>query len=536
MAKQHLIENFSKDWGEPLQLHKLALNESANLVEANGKKYSVKEGYEVPVWRLGKKNLNNRIYTESLAKKVVKESKDLVTSCLADHPTQEGSVKDILAVAKNPHIREGILYVDSYIVDEAFGKKLNKMHEAGYGLGVSSSCYGELNESTGEVIEEGFEVERFFDFVISPSYEVYVTEDCKITESTNEKLTIKTEETLPMSDKFTKLTEKTLRLNLEKMVLEAEQKASLQDKVKALNEVLSYTDEDFLSDMKTSISEKITSLNEEVIKLAEKGLTADKLTEDIATKETEKTEIQESYNKLLAEKEDLQKKFDLATTLLDETKAYANNAVDVIEQLKAESGSKFTAQEYLEALESREASEKVLNEKISTLSKSLTEATEKISTLREKVKTLRSMKDTLTEKLDKARDKIIEMEVLEPEDDLVEDDGFDYESSDMPSNVGLDVIPEGDELELDLDNDEVEDYYDDLVDEDPRFESVKKEILRCKTLIEAQRTAMRLRDLIESQPTLKRKAIKKVDPFVDQRMTESARDVDVRVIKHKGWL
>ena len=48
------------------------------IVEANGKKYNVREGFEVPVWRLDKKNLNNRVYSRRLGEKVAKEYKDLV--------------------------------------------------------------------------------------------------------------------------------------------------------------------------------------------------------------------------------------------------------------------------------------------------------------------------------------------------------------------------------------------------------------------------------------------------------------------------
>ncbi len=138
--KQKLTENFSRDWKEPLSIRKLNLNESEKIVEANGKKFNVREGYEVPVWRLDKKNLNNRVYSRSLGEKVCKEFGNLVTVNLADHPEgdDDGSVKDIVGVSKNPHIRDGILYVDAYPVDEACAAKLERMVELGAGRGVSS--------------------------------------------------------------------------------------------------------------------------------------------------------------------------------------------------------------------------------------------------------------------------------------------------------------------------------------------------------------------------------------------------------------
>ena len=58
--KQKLTENFSKDWNEPLHIRKLNLNESVKIVEANGKKYNVREGFEVPVWRLDKKKFKQQ--------------------------------------------------------------------------------------------------------------------------------------------------------------------------------------------------------------------------------------------------------------------------------------------------------------------------------------------------------------------------------------------------------------------------------------------------------------------------------------------
>ena len=52
-------------------------------------------------------------------------------------------------------------------------------------------AYGDVDGS-GNVLEEDFEVTRFFDWVLSPSYEVYVTQE-SFKENIQESLTINKE-------------------------------------------------------------------------------------------------------------------------------------------------------------------------------------------------------------------------------------------------------------------------------------------------------------------------------------------------------
>ncbi len=179
MARKRLVEDFVKDWArKTLPLKRLRLKE--NIIFEGDKKAST--GYEVPIWVLNKKNLNGRTYSTRLAEKVVRDSPK--TYVLKDHPEDDGSVDRIVAIAENPHIREGILYCNAYLVDSAFEKKLERILERGLGLGVSSSAYGDVDD-TGNVLLEEFEIDRLFDFVISPSFTVYLTKEGQITESEN---------------------------------------------------------------------------------------------------------------------------------------------------------------------------------------------------------------------------------------------------------------------------------------------------------------------------------------------------------------
>jgi hypothetical protein len=537
MSKQRLTENFSKDWQEPLVIRKLSLQESFKIVEAEGKQFPILEKWEVPVWRLGKKNLNGRTYRESLGRKIEKECKEVVTANLADHPEEDGSVKDILSVSKNPHVRDGILYVDAYIVDENFEKKLNKMVEAGYGLGVSSSVLGELDEDNN-VIDDSVELERFFDYVISPSYQVYVTKDSKqITEnqSIEKNVTINNiEETYIMSDKLKMLTEKTTRLNLEKILEEADKKSTISEKIAAIEEALSFTSDEFLPDMHASISAKLEALKKESLDLAEKGLSVPKLEESLATKESEKASIEENVANLTKELNDLKEKYELATTLLDEAKEYSIKAESLIEIANAEKGSRFTTEEFKEIVDLNESlsstKDKLLleNKKYKDINKKLSEEKltleSKVSSLRKKIKNLESVIASYDQEV--ADGLMNEEEPIVDTDEyaVAANDAFDY------SDYGPESMPSDDEVDLDITNDdEVEDYYESLISENPNYKVIKEDILKCKTIVEAQRTAIRLSSLVEKKNP-------RASAHSDSRMNESVREIDTRKLLPKGWL
>jgi len=535
--KQKLTENFSRDWKEPLHIRKLNLKENIKIIESSGKKFNVHEGYEVPVWRLDKKNLNNRIYSMSLGEKVVRDFKDLVTVNLADHPNgdDDGSVKDILGVSKNPHIRDGILYVDAYPVDEAFSRKLERMVELGAGLGVSSSCLGDV-DNNGYVLEEDFEVCRFFDYVIAPSYEVFVTQE-SFKENINESVTIDIEQPIKESknmpgDKVSMLLEKTTRLNIVKLIEDAEKIEKISDKIVALEEALSYTTDEFLPDVKQSISEKIENLKKESFDLAEKGKLVEKLNEDIQLKESEKGPLTEKIAVLESEKKLLEEKLEKAASMLDELKEHANKAEQLLEATDAEAGSRFTAKEYLEIAEKLSEAEGEAEEACKEkeeLEKENREMKERISRLIKKIKALREKNEKLQEAINDYEQEV-EDGLMNEENDVLNDvyengEEFDYDNYLEPEISNIE-----DELELDIQDDQVEDYYDDLVAEEPRYESFKKVICSCKTLIEAQRTALRLRSAIEKMPSTSKKRVQVKE---SKSLNEG---IDLSNIIRQGWV
>ncbi len=529
--KQKLVENFSGSWQEPLSIKRLPIQESNSSILVEGVEKKVLEKWEVPVWRLDKKNLNGRTYRESLGKRMEKVYREAVTANLADHPENDGSVNNILSVSKNPHIREGIMWVDAYIVDETFENKLKKMVEAGYGLGVSSSVLGDV-DSNGFVIDESVELDRFFDWVLSPSYSVFVTEDCLINESVeknnNNKVTINNnieEQNNMPNEKMLKLSEHTMRLNLNKIIEDALSQEKISDRLEALNEALTYVSEDFLPDLKKIIEEKIEETKKQSFELAEKGKDFDKLNNDIQLKESEKVSLQEKISILENINKELEEKYKVSCSLLDESKEYVNKMEIMLESSDADVGSMFSALDYLKVVEQLEKSknnESTLKEKIVELKSSIINYKNKNESLVLKVNSLKEKNASLQEAINDYEKEI--------EDGLIneQEPNINYDSDEFDYDTFRDEQDNDDELELDINNNsEVEDYYNDLYDSDSRYEAIKPEILKCKTLIEAQKTALRLKSLVEKQDAPIKRKYKK---------SFTKKEVDVGDLLGKGQL
>lgn len=322
-----------------------------------------------------------------------------------------------------------------------------------------------------------------------------------------------------MSDeKRQKLYEKSMRDNLNKILEDADKKEVISEKILAFEEAATFVSDDFLPDMKKAIEEKIVTLKADSLVLAEKGKTVDSLNEKIELTESEKKALTEKITLLENDNKALTEKYEISCKLLDETKEYANNAVVLLESADAEAGSKFSAREYLEIVESLE---KTNTEKSAFK--------EKISELEQKLVKVTNFKNQYKEKVAVLEKKISEMEVVldayQAEPEVIPEDEDTYNTDDFDYGNYTDA-PVEDELDLDIGNDdEVQGYYNDLVDSDQRYEAIKKEILKCKTVLEAQRTALRLKNLVEGQDKRKIK-----ESF------SNSDGPDVRSLNRKGWL
>lgn len=127
--------------------------------------------WTAPVWNIGKLNLNGRLYTEDLAKRIVAENAATISYDSHRHEWGDAYL-EVRAVSKNPRIEGDQLWVDIFMVDAAYAAKLEAIHTAGVGIGVSCVGYGETDKD-GVVNAATYELVRYLDFVVDPANETY---------------------------------------------------------------------------------------------------------------------------------------------------------------------------------------------------------------------------------------------------------------------------------------------------------------------------------------------------------------------------
>lgn len=129
--------------------------------------------WRAEVWRLDQVNLNGRVYSTALAKKVIENNP--ITMAYDGHEADYKSGAEYgcaKAVCYNPVIEDHILMVDIDFVDKAYESLLKELVSKGIEIGVSSYGWGEVDES-GMVIPETFELVRYLDFVTMPAGQVH---------------------------------------------------------------------------------------------------------------------------------------------------------------------------------------------------------------------------------------------------------------------------------------------------------------------------------------------------------------------------
>ena len=534
MPKQHLVENFKV---QGTSLKKLPLTEKNRIIEKDGKEYKCRAAYEFPIWRLDKENLNERIYSSELAEYVVKNSR--ITLGLTNHPKEEVDVGETFCVERNPHIREGVFYVDAYLVGDK-GQLAKEILEAGGELGLSSSAYGDVKDKM--VLTEGFEIERYADWVDTPSYEVFVTAENNINSpekvkedrlvidehingigigsphpsdelhvvSNNNKLfinegtntigenkdtTMQEKENKPMS-----LEEKNLKIGVRNLFKEAESTESPKEQLEVYNQILEYCEGvDFADEYITEATGKINEINTTLHELAEKAKVQEKevanLKEDNETSKKSLKEVTEDLEKTKAELEVMAEKFDLACNLLDSFKEREAKIREMYQVSLAEKNGMVSASEYHE--------------------------------LQVYAESLEEEKEKLKESLVKYRKKLFKQN--ESSDDnkkshKVQEKEEDKEKDTINESVEEKKL-EDNEYHFTRNNVDVQNYYLDLLESNPSVSKIKEEILSKATLMEAQKTYLNLKDLVEDIPT----------PFA-RRISEQSKDLPKKEVKTKSSL
>jgi hypothetical protein len=178
MAKQKLIENVLVPASRIIKL-------DIPLTEALVEGYKALAVYRFPFTRPGQKNLNGRIYPFKLWDRVFQLFRTGSTVSLCNHPEADGDPARIWAVLRNPGYSEDRIFglVDCYILDNELGRTAQGVLLAGGDLGLSSCGTGDFEADGVTVDSDTFELERFFDWVLNPSYSVFGTLDDQISEA-----------------------------------------------------------------------------------------------------------------------------------------------------------------------------------------------------------------------------------------------------------------------------------------------------------------------------------------------------------------
>ena len=539
MSRQRIIENINLT-PDTYFRQKNDLKESAIVLKEAGvvHDYKALAVYTFPISRPDQKNLNNRVYTSELWENVIRSGKAEGAYGLMDHPSEEGSVKDIWCVWRNLRFSSDrkLILCDAYLFGDN-GRKVLEALEAGGRVGLSSSGWGEFMDDNTTLDPNTYEIERPADFVLNPSYEVFGVQDDLVESIQHEQnlssdvTPILNESTLEVSPKENieektmdndvkktspSLEERTFELNMRSMFKEAKKIEDIQQRIKENTSLLNYF-EGHDSSLKGEIEEAIKADETAILEGYKESIELKKQVEELQSYKESSAQLQEKVNELsktveslnekIKEQDSLQEEFENACTLLDSMKEYSTKQEELIKVAKAKANGMVSASAYKEALSFGEE----MQDENADLKK-------KVADLRRKLRSLieASKKDEDDDEDDEdeddeeddAGDK--EPEKKEPEDDKGDDEEKKDESYSIYKGLNPDVV----------------DYYEDLEYRNPRVVKIKEEILSKHTLLEAQKTYLKLRALVEESDTKLYKSGRKT--YVES--TQKAKSI------HEGWV
>lgn len=532
MSRQRIIENINLT-SDSYFRRKEDLTESViPLTEANGATsvYKALAVYTFPISRPDQRNLNNRIYTSDLWENVIASGKAEGAFGLMDHPSEEGSVKDIWCVWRNLRFSKDrkLILCDAYLFGN-WGKQVLEALEAGGRVGLSSSGWGEFLDDNTTLDPNTYEIERPADFVLNPSYEVFGVQDDLVESINKEQDTIaRIESTLENSPKdhikentmntdvkktSPSLEERNFELNMRSMFKEAKKIEDIQERINESKKLLGYF-EGQESSIKTDIEEaikadeatiyegykrslqiseeKLASLSEEAARAKELQETVNSLNKTIA-----------SLNSKLKESETLNEEFENACTLLDSMKEYSEKQEELVKIAKAESNAKVSVSEYKEAIvysEELEEENKKLKKTINSLRRQLRALIE-ASKKKEDDEDEEKDDDEVEDKKASDSKKPSSDDSDDSDDEDEEDDEDDTDEEEDEEDSDKEEKKESSYSVYKGLNPEVVDYYEDLEYRNPRVVKIKEEILSKHTLLEAQKTYLKLRSFVENRNT-----------------------------------
>lgn len=545
MPRQKFVENINLTSDTYFEQKKVEEStKSITVNEATGSNtYQALAVYTFPISRPDQRNLNNRIYSSELWENVIRSGKAEGTFGLMDHPESEGSVKDIWCVWRNLRFSQDrkLILCDAYLFGK-WGHQVLEALQAGGKVGLSSSGWGDFLPDNTTLDPETYEIERPADFVLNPSYEVFGVQDDLI-ESIKKESTLENspkdhiKENKRMEEKILEKTspsleERNFRLNIRNMFKEARKISNIEERINECKTLLGYFGRDTENDLYKEIEESITKDNNEIfmgfVESSSLKQENSKLSEDIKTLNEQIEAVKKEKESLEKEKNSLQEQLDNACTLLDSMKEFSEKQDEMLQLAKAEKNGMVPPSEYKEALVFAEEKE----EEAKKLKRQVVELRRKIEALQEAEDDDDEEKedDEPEEKEEKKSRKTASKKSEDEDED--EDDEEDETDDDEDDDDVEDKEPEEkeekkkDKKESRI-NPEVREYYEDLEYRNPKVVKIKEEILSRRTLLEAQKTYLKLRALVED---------------TDYRVYKSGKKTYVESTKknpaplHEGWV
>jgi hypothetical protein len=514
---QKLVENFIVR--SPIRAIE-NLQESMRMVEVevDGKRISAQclAAFTFPISRPGKKNLNNRIYPYALWDRLIREKQGERRFGVCDHPSDDseqpdGSVLKIFCVWRNMRYSEDkkLVIMDCYVFG-ANGQLFVDAIRADGLPGFSSVGFGDFLEDGITIDPNSYTLDRPADWVMNPSYEVFGSIDDEI-ELPDDSTEHRIEKTLDVKEQrvevlprarlieerdMDKMAEQSYRLQLKGLRKEADGQPDVFARLSSYKNILPFVEGDIFSTDRKEIIEKIDQLEEEVISLARNGLRATAIQEEAAKGTSVLSDLKLEHESLKTEAASLKKKLELATNLADGLKLYAKKLKELKDIAETELDTRFTATEYNEAqayAESLVAENETLKKENTSLKKSMKEGTQFLGSQRPKVALVgqhrrgeASMEPSLGDFPPESA----------PEEDEAEHPLPNYsDEHGIHGDLQVDTRPEV----IDEPDEDVVDYVEDLIDHNPRVESIRRDLLACRNVSEAQRTYAQLKDLTESE-------------------------------------
>ncbi|MBN2838261.1 MAG: hypothetical protein JXM74_05855, partial [Fusobacteriaceae bacterium] len=286
--------------------------------------------------------------------------------------------------------------------------------------------------------------------------------------------------------------EKNFRLTVSKLLKEAEEIEDPLEKKDELEDIKEwFEDVDFAPELKQEVEDKLDAVETEIKENAKKGLKTDELSESQKTLKKQVLELSENYTSL-------DEKFEKATEMLDNMKAYGLKMKELYENQRAKNNGMITAKEYKEAVDY-----------VDTLEKKLKENNEAMKKLSTENKSLRESVDGLKKDLDKKaileKARLDQINVTKKFNEEKQKANIAKEASNMLEQAKKELV----EKEVTSINvrqtDAVKNYYLDLLESNDNYSEYKNQILGCKTILEAQTFVMKLNssNLVENKKSLK---------------------------------